>query len=257
MEEIMRRITFLLLLVLAVTACGPSPEEIAMETFEAETQAAILWTKTLTIAPTATQLPTETPTPSLTPKPSNPDFEILTSSLYEEAGKYYILGKVQNKTDSPMGNVKLVATLYDENKNVVGVKDFIWVKLRVIPPQGTSPFIAEFDSDQVVVSYDFVEIKGTPTEEAPNDLEIIYISDEYVSGNLWVVGRVTNNGEQSVNADIIIALYNSDNEAMAVGTIKFNEIIQPGETKSFSMTFLKSTGWSYYEAQTQYSYVEE
>jgi hypothetical protein len=68
------------LAVLALTACGPSEEEIALRVSIAETATATLWTPTPTSTPTP--MPTSTPTLTSTPTPT----ETPTPALQEGAG---------------------------------------------------------------------------------------------------------------------------------------------------------------------------
>lgn len=57
-----------LILILLITSCGPSAEEISTQTVTAATAIAASWTKTPTLTPTLTKTPTFTPT--LTPTPT-------------------------------------------------------------------------------------------------------------------------------------------------------------------------------------------
>ncbi len=67
-----KHILFLAILMLVVTACGPSAEEQAAMTATVQTATAAAWTKTPTgtPTPTATFTPTPTPTTTFTPTPT-------------------------------------------------------------------------------------------------------------------------------------------------------------------------------------------
>ena len=54
-------------LIFILTACGPSEEEIALQTATAQTAIAAAWTKTPTVTATSTSTPTPTLTPTSTP----------------------------------------------------------------------------------------------------------------------------------------------------------------------------------------------
>jgi hypothetical protein len=81
-DNMKRFLTLSLFLVFILTACGPSSEELAFQTQEAETAIASNWTETptltrsLTPTPTFTPTPTSTPTltPTITPTPSPTPF---------------------------------------------------------------------------------------------------------------------------------------------------------------------------------------
>lgn len=70
----MKKIIFLILTVLLLASCGPSPEEQATLTATALTATADSWTRTptptSTFTPTNTSTPTETPTPTVTDTPT-------------------------------------------------------------------------------------------------------------------------------------------------------------------------------------------
>lgn len=68
----MHRLLFLPLLAVFLTACGPAPEELALQSQQAATAIAANWTETPTAtpSPTATQTPTATFTVSPTPSPT-------------------------------------------------------------------------------------------------------------------------------------------------------------------------------------------
>lgn len=86
------RSRLIVLLVLLVTACGPSPEQQATLTATAVTATAASWTKTstptLTLTPTATLTPTITFTPTLTPTATisaTPTFAFPTVTVNKQA----------------------------------------------------------------------------------------------------------------------------------------------------------------------------
>lgn len=60
----------LIVFVLLLSACGPSPEQQAAMTATAMTATAAAWTATPSPTPTLTPTPTVTPTPTLTPTPT-------------------------------------------------------------------------------------------------------------------------------------------------------------------------------------------
>ena len=62
----MKRLLPLLTIIYLLTACGPSFEELSLQTREAATATAVSWTETPTRTPTATSTSTPTLTPTLT-----------------------------------------------------------------------------------------------------------------------------------------------------------------------------------------------
>lgn len=56
-----------LILILGLSACGPSQAELSTQTAIAGTSTAALWTPTPTLTPTLTPTPTKTPLPTVTP----------------------------------------------------------------------------------------------------------------------------------------------------------------------------------------------
>ena len=84
----MKRTAFLLLVIILLSACTPSPEEQATLTATAQTATAGSWTdtptSTATFTPTLTFTPTETLTPTITFTPTlTPTFTITPTATYD------------------------------------------------------------------------------------------------------------------------------------------------------------------------------
>lgn len=77
----MNKRLFLLILMIVLTACGPSSEELAFQTREAATALAASWTETPTLTPTSTSTPTPEPTATSTLAPSQTSTNTYTPTI--------------------------------------------------------------------------------------------------------------------------------------------------------------------------------
>jgi len=68
--SLQKALAFCVCATLLLTACGPTPEQIAASTAAAATETAASWTATPSATPTETSTPTDTPTPTETFTPT-------------------------------------------------------------------------------------------------------------------------------------------------------------------------------------------
>jgi hypothetical protein len=81
----------------------------------------------------------------------------VNASTYEYNGTnyYYIDGFLKNNNKYDAFNLKMKATVYDANNNVLGVNDTPYLSPKVIPAGGESEFYFEFsDPNNQTVRYD-------------------------------------------------------------------------------------------------------
>lgn len=95
---------------------------------------------------------------NLTPAPSSPAVEILSHQSNVDNEWLSIVGEVRNNTGDPMEFVKVVATLYDKNNQVVGT-NYAYTALDIIPPNGKSPFSIEAKQPLNFDHYD-IQVQG-------------------------------------------------------------------------------------------------
>lgn len=81
----------------------------------------------------------------------------VTADHYQHNGTsyYYIYGYLLNENPYDAFNLKMKATVYDANNNVVAVNDNVYLNPKVIPAGGESYFYFNFpDPDNKIVRYD-------------------------------------------------------------------------------------------------------
>ena len=136
-------------------------------------------------------------------------------------GAFHVVGEIQNDLDSPLAQVKVFVTLYDENKNVVVTKETRSLVNTIMPEmQGPFDFIfADIKSDQIKsysldLEYAISEPKGQVIGITSSELT----RDNH--NNLIISGTVENNGEITANTVAVIAtLYDRYGNVAAVSRV--------------------------------------
>ena len=136
-------------------------------------------------------------------------------------GAFHVVGEIQNGLKSPLNQVIVFVTLYDENKNVVTTKETRTL-VNTIMPEMTGPFdfiFADIKPEQIKtysldLDYSISEPKG----------QVISITSSELSrdshNNLIISGNVENNGEITANTVAVIAtLYDKNGNVAAVSRI--------------------------------------
>lgn len=76
-------------------------------------------------------------------------------SEHNETNYYYITGYLENNNKYDVFNLKMKATTFDANGNMVAVNDTVYLNPKVIPASGESFFGFRFiDSDNRIVRYE-------------------------------------------------------------------------------------------------------
>lgn len=251
-------LTLALIAAFALAGCGPAPAP-AIDT-EATIQAAVGATlaarptdtpaPTDTPTPTDTPIPTSTPTqpptktpvpePTLTPTPSGPLMEILSMSDYvDDIGYLHIVGEVENLSEQQAFEfVKAIATLYDDNNNVVGT-EYSFTLLEVLLPGEKSPFDITTDQFEGTTQYK-VQIDASPAKILPRtDLKILSTNDTIDDIGYWhVAGEVQNTGTTPAEfVKVIVTARNAKKEVVDVGyTYTDLDPIPPGGESPFKVS---------------------
>jgi hypothetical protein len=136
-------------------------------------------------------------------------------------GTFHVVGEIQNNLKSPLNQVIVFVTLYDENKNVVTTKETRSL-VNTIMPEMTGPFdfvFTDIKPEQIKsysldLDYSISEPKG----------QVISITSSELSrdshNNLIISGNVENNGEITANTVAVIAtLYDKNGNVAAVSRI--------------------------------------
>ena len=133
-------------------------------------------------------------------------------------GSFHVVGEILNNLESPLNQVSVIVTLYDEEKNTVVTKETRTL-VNTIMPEMKGPFdlfFLDINSEKIKsysldLDYSISEPKG----------QVISITSSELSrdnhNNLIISGNVENNGEITANTIAVIAtLYDRDGKVAAV-----------------------------------------
>jgi len=136
-------------------------------------------------------------------------------------GAFHVVGEIQNNLDSPLNQVNVFVTLYDENNNVVVTKETRSL-VNTIMPEMKGPFdfiFTDINPDQVK-SYS-LDLEYSISE--PKSQVIAITSSELTRdnhNNLIISGTVENSGEITANTVAVIAtLYDRNGNVAAVSRV--------------------------------------
>ena len=136
-------------------------------------------------------------------------------------GAFHIVGEIQNNLESPIHQVVVYVTLYDEKENSVASKE-VRTLVNTIMPEMKGPFDfiftdihpEEIKSYSLEFDYSISEPKGQVIDITSSELT----RDNH--NNLIISGTVENNGEITANTVAVIAtLYDKEGKVAAVSRI--------------------------------------
>jgi hypothetical protein len=136
-------------------------------------------------------------------------------------GSFHVVGEIQNNLESPLNQVSVFVTLYDEKNNVVMTKETRSL-VNIIMPEMRGPF-----------DFIFTDIKPQQIKSYSLDLDysisepkgqVISITSSEMSrdshNNLIISGNVENNGETTANmVAVITTLYDKNGNVASVSRI--------------------------------------
>ncbi len=136
-------------------------------------------------------------------------------------GAFHVVGEIQNNLDSPLNQVNVFVTLYDENNNVVATKETRSL-VNTIMPEMKGPFDFIFtDINQEQIKSYTLDLDYSISE--PKSQVIGITSSELTRdnhNNLIISGTVENSGEITANTVAVIAtLYDRYGNVAAVSRI--------------------------------------
>jgi len=142
-------------------------------------------------------------------------------SYIGDDGTYHVVGEIQNNLKSPVNQVVVFVTLYDESQNPVTSKETRTL-VNTIMPHMSGPFdfifpnirIDQIKSYSLDVDYSISQPKGQVIDITNSKMS----KDNY--NNLIISGNVENNGEITANTVAVIAtLYDRNGNVAAVSRI--------------------------------------
>ena len=142
------------------------------------------------------------------------------SSYIDETKILHVLGEVRNESESAAANIRITASFYDSEGNLLG-EQTLAPKLRVINPGGVAPFEMRYlDSATVnqVARYELTAT-GQEADSKPASLKILSASSRLdVLGVYFIHVNTRNDGSETATNPILIAtLYDEGGRVVAVG----------------------------------------
>ena len=136
-------------------------------------------------------------------------------------GVFHVVGEIQNNLDSPLNQVNVFVTLYDENNSIVVTKETRSL-VNIIMPEMRGPFdfiFADIKPEQIQsYSLDFDYSISEPKGQVISITSSKLSRDNY--NNLIISGTVENNGETTANTIAVIAtLYDKYGNVASVSRI--------------------------------------
>jgi hypothetical protein len=169
--------------------------------------------------------------------------EILSSNSYISSGYLYIVGEIQNTLPQNLEYVKIVATYYDDNKEVLGTS-FTYTDLDIIKSGQKSPFELSNYPDKFVPSSYKVQASYRITSSEPYTGLSINSHRSNADGSYYkVVGEVENNGDRTVDYVKLVATFYDDNDEVIGTSFTYTDLdtIAPGGTSPFELTTYPQT----------------
>ncbi len=142
-------------------------------------------------------------------------------SYIGDDGSFHVVGEIHNNLESPLNQVNVFVTLYNENKNVIATKNTRSL-VNTIMPEMKGPFDFIFidiipekvKSYSLDLDYSISEPKGQVIDITSSKLS----RDNF--NNLIISGTVENSGQITANTLAIIAtVYDKDGKVSAVSRV--------------------------------------
>jgi hypothetical protein len=190
-------------------------------------------------------------TPTAIPEGASGPLIILSHKSYQEGDYYTIIGEVQNTSNEPMEFVKIVATLYDGNGQVVN-SNYSYSILDSIPAGGKSPFEISTNDWQGTKSYK-LQVQGEAGDTETTHLTIPS-HQSYIDGDYYtIIGEVENTSDQPMEfVKVVATLY--DDAGKVVGTTStytLLDAILAGGKSPFELSTSHWEGGKSYSVQVQ------
>jgi hypothetical protein len=151
-------------------------------------------------------------------------------------GIMHIVGEVKNDSKSPVNNIKIIATLIDENGKVLEKIDGKIMSNIIMPGmKGSFDIIINEKKINNILDYDLgFEYKLA----APKNQVIEIVSSEMKRdqlNNLIIFGTIENNGEITANMiNVVATLYDRDGNVLTVSKIQTQpDFLRAGEENHF------------------------
>ncbi|MEX0598797.1 MAG: FxLYD domain-containing protein, partial [Candidatus Paceibacterota bacterium] len=117
----------------------------------------------------------------------------------DDLGYLHIVGEVVNNKDKPINFVKVIASIYDADKNFID-SSFSYTTLEIIPPYAKSPFDVIFSGGSLGIDSYKLQIEYLLSQPLPLKLYAKQprITDDEL-GYVHVKGEIQNTGDQTAH----------------------------------------------------------
>lgn len=169
-----------------------------------------------------------------------------SSSFVDDAGRYHVVGEVQNTLNSSVSQVDIIAYFYDQNDTMLGM-NLTYTLLDIVPPGAKTPFDLVWSGAAVIPqisSYNLIVSHVISMSERPGGIEILNSSSYFSQGgDLHVTGEVQNvQTGRATNVEAIATFYASDGTVVDCG---FNFVdppsLMPNQKASFDIIVRNSS----------------
>ena len=151
-------------------------------------------------------------------------------------GVLHIVGEIENNSKTPLNKIKIIATLTDENGNVLDKIDGNVMSNILMPGMKTGFDIFTFERIEVkMIKYD-LELDYKMAE--PKNQVIDIVSSELTRdkmNNVVISGTLENNGEITANMiNVVATLYDRNGNVLTVSKIQTQpDFLRAGESSHF------------------------
>ena len=186
------------------------------------------------------------PSPTVLPPTSVPLVIVISHHVSQgpTPGQLQVLGLVENQSESPIGQVRLLVSLIDATGEVVAKQSVTSLMSNLLPGEA-SPFSASFDSaaapaeTQVeIATVESADDSTVDDQESDQRPELVFELEEFFvtgSGELAMMGFITNPGNSHLALDSLGFLGREANDSVkSIAVMQFGpKQLAPGETAPF------------------------
>lgn len=193
-------------------------------------------TPTVTVTPTPGEPVTPTPTPGEppTPTPAPTTVTLRTHRTFIEGSNRIVVGEVFNGSGAPVYDVRVIATFYDQEGQLVSAQETL-VYLPATLPRQTNPFRLVLNNAPAVI--DRYELSLFWNDISLFEFDRATVASEEVSDSdtgLEVSGELRNDHRQALeNLQVVAAFYDTGGEIVDVfvGRLQENRLASEQTTE--------------------------
>lgn len=155
-------------------------------------------------------------TPTAIPEGVEGPVAVLSHQQYVDHGYYTIIGEVQNNSAEPMEYVKVVATLYDDQEQMIGT-EFTYTTLDTLPAGGKSPFEISTSEYDGAATYK-IQVQGQSATAEEPALSVLSHRQYLDGGYYTIIGEVQNTSDDPMTyVKLVTTLYDTAGQVVGVG----------------------------------------